>query len=88
MHDQNLQQDEEKNWISYLPGKLTDVKRWKPTELRLKVLSFQFVLPAIQVSLFCMAVGQDPKQLPVAVVNNELFAHNGTMTESCQNGKI
>ena len=58
------------------------------TGLRLKALSSQFVLPAIQVSLFCMAVGQDPKQLPVAVVNNELFAHNGTMTESCQNGKI
>ena len=58
------------------------------TGLSLKALPFQFVLPAIQVSLFCMAVGQDPKQLPVAVVNNELFAHNGTMTESCQNGKI
>ena len=28
-------------------------------------------MPAIQVSLFCLAIGQDPKSLPVAVVNAE-----------------
>ena len=36
------------------------------------------VLKYFQVSLFCMAIGQDPKELPVAVVNYE---NNG---EPCQ----
>ena len=38
---------------------------------RIGFLIYQFVLPALQVSLFCLAIGQDPKDLPVAIVNAE-----------------
>ncbi|KAJ8360065.1 hypothetical protein SKAU_G00165900 [Synaphobranchus kaupii] len=34
-------------------------------------LCFQFLLPAIQISLMCLCIGGDPKGIPVAVVNNE-----------------
>lgn len=47
---------------------------WK-NYVRLKrnvpLLLFQFVLPAIQVILFCICVGNDPFDIPVAVVNDE-----------------
>nr|XP_014340265.1 PREDICTED: ABC transporter G family member 23-like [Latimeria chalumnae] len=32
---------------------------------------FQFLLPVIQISLICLCLGGEPKDLPVAVVNNE-----------------
>lgn len=35
------------------------------------LLLFQFVLPAIQVVLFCICVGNDPFDIPVAIVNEE-----------------
>ncbi|XP_061084690.1 ABC transporter G family member 20 [Conger conger] len=34
-------------------------------------LCFQFLLPAIQISLMCLCIGGDPRAIPVAVVNNE-----------------
>jgi hypothetical protein len=34
-------------------------------------LLFAFVLPAIQVLLFCVAVGRDPAQIPVAIINRD-----------------
>ncbi|XP_074652584.1 ABC transporter G family member 20-like isoform X2 [Tubulanus polymorphus] len=34
-------------------------------------LLFQFLLPAFQILLFCLCIGGDPKDLPMAVVNNE-----------------
>ncbi len=37
-------------------------------------LAFIFLLPAIQVSLFCLAVGHPPNDLRVAVVNDEFSA--------------
>lgn len=47
---------------------------WK-NYVRLKrnvpLLLFQFLLPAIQVILFCICVGNDPFDIPVAVVNDE-----------------
>lgn len=50
---------------------------WK-NYIRLKrnvpLLLFQFVLPAIQVILFCICVGNDPFDIPVAVVNEESSA--------------
>lgn len=50
---------------------------WK-NYIRLKrnvpLLLFQFVLPAIQVVLFCICVGNDPFDIPVAVVNEESSA--------------
>ncbi|XP_067845618.1 ABC transporter G family member 23 [Heptranchias perlo] len=32
---------------------------------------FQFLLPVIQISLICLCIGGNPKDLPVAVVNND-----------------
>ena len=50
---------------------------WK-NYIRLKrnvpLLLFQFVLPAIQVILFCICVGNDPFDIPVAIVNDESSA--------------
>lgn len=50
---------------------------WK-NYIRLKrnvpLLLFQFVLPAIQVILFCICVGNDPFDIPVAIVNEESSA--------------
>ena len=47
---------------------------WKNcTRLRrnIPVLLFQFALPAIQVILFCICIGADPFNIPVAIVNEE-----------------
>lgn len=50
---------------------------WK-NYIRLKrnvpLLLFQFVLPAIQVVLFCICVGNDPFDISVAIVNEESSA--------------
>jgi len=42
-------------------------------------LIYQFLLPALQVSLFCLAIGQDPKELPVSIVSEEI-----PFNSSCQ----
>ncbi|XP_078262086.1 ABC transporter G family member 20 [Rhinoraja longicauda] len=34
-------------------------------------LAFQFVLPVIQISLICLCIGGNPRDLPVAVVDND-----------------
>ncbi|RWS08097.1 ATP-binding cassette transporter sub-family H 88708-like protein, partial [Dinothrombium tinctorium] len=47
---------------------------WKnATRLRrnIPVLLFQFALPAIQVILFCICIGADPFNIPLAVVNHD-----------------
>ena len=35
------------------------------------ILMFYFFLPSIQIALFCICIGQDPKNIPVAVFNAE-----------------
>ena len=35
------------------------------------VVAFQFLIPAVQVILFCLCIGGEPKNLNVAVVNYE-----------------
>uniref|UniRef100_T1IX93 ABC transporter domain-containing protein n=1 Tax=Strigamia maritima TaxID=126957 RepID=T1IX93_STRMM len=35
------------------------------------LLIFQFLTPVIQIGAFCMAVGADPRNIPVAVLNND-----------------
>ena len=35
-------------------------------------LIYTFILPALQVSLFCLAIGQDPKELPLGLVTEEV----------------
>lgn len=60
---------------------------WK-NYIRLKrnvpLLLFQFVLPAIQVILFCICVGNDPFDISVAVVNEESSASNSIAALSTQ----
>lgn len=49
---------------------------WK-NYIRLKrnppVLIFEFLLPAVQVILFCLCIGGDPFDVPLAVVNDEVI---------------
>ena len=60
---------------------------WK-NYIRLKrnvpLLLFQFLLPAIQVILFCICVGNDPFDIPVAVVNEESSAEGSIAALSTQ----
>lgn len=42
----------------------------------LPVLMFQFLLPSIEVILFCLCIGQEPFNLPVSVYNEELLTLN------------
>ncbi len=35
-------------------------------------LIFQFIIPTVQVSLFCLAIGRDPRGLSMAVVNDDI----------------
>ena len=44
----------------------------------LPVLMFQFILPSVEVILFCLCIGQEPFNLPVSVYNQELISSNGT----------
>lgn len=46
------------------------------------VILFIFVLPVIQVILFCLAIGRDPTNLNLAIVNGEM---NDTVTLNLQN---
>merc|ERR1739844_652913 len=63
------------------------IKTFNRMKKRVGFLIYQFVLPAIQVSLFCLAIGQDPKDLPVGIVNGELPGGvpctNDTFTYGC-----
>ena len=44
------------------------IRMWR----NLGFLVFQFIIPTVQVSLFCLAIGRDPKGMTVAVVNEEV----------------
>ena len=95
MHDQNFQPNEETNWVFDLPvcfasnsgnAKLYILKiyiwevfAYQKREV-LCILIKHFY--ASKVSLFCLAIGQDPKELPVGIVNGEL--PGGV---ACTNGK-
>ena len=43
---------------------------------------FEFLIPILQISLFCTCTGREPYNLPIAVVNNE------TMLNSTYNGSM
>ncbi|CAF1177903.1 unnamed protein product, partial [Didymodactylos carnosus] len=45
-------------------------------------LIFQFLIPVIQISLFCLCIGRDPQRIPVALVNDESFANYPTGNRS------
>lgn len=40
-------------------------------ELYLRFLIFQFLIPVIQISLFCLCIGREPYDLNFGIVNNE-----------------
>ena len=46
------------------------IRMWR----NLGFLVFQFIIPTVQVSLFCLAIGREPKGMSVAVVNEEVGA--------------
>lgn len=46
----------------------------------LPVLLFQFLLPSVEVILFCLCIGQEPFNLPVSIFNEELININVTET--------
>lgn len=50
----------------------------------LPVLMFQFLLPSIEVILFCICIGQEPFNLPVAVFNQELATLNTTIMNASE----
>ena len=53
---------------------------------RCRISLFIFLLPAIQVIFFCLAIGRDPTNLKLAVVNDELDPSAGRVcsyTEGC-----
>ena len=52
------------------------------------VLVFQFMLPAIQVILFCLCIGGEPFDVPVAVVNDELVPKSSVQFLNGLNRKI
>jgi len=50
-------------------------------------LIFQFIIPTVQVALFCLAIGRDPKHMTLAVVNEEaLGAASCAHTTGCITG--
>lgn len=43
-----------------------------------RVLLFVFALPVMQVVLFCLAIGKDPTDLKMAIVNHEIPIGNSS----------
>lgn len=52
------------------------------------VLMFQFMLPAIQVILFCLCIGGEPFDVPLAVVNDESRPHSSLQFLDGLNRKV
>ena len=56
------------------------IRMWR----NLGFLVFQFIIPTVQVSLFCLAIGRDPKGMTVAVVNGEVGGGGcGSWSDGC-----
>ena len=47
-------------------------------------LAFVFFLPAMEIFVFCIAVGKDPSELPLAIINNEVPMDNCTYEPGCK----
>ena len=45
------------------------------TDLSARLLFFEFIIPSIQIILFCLCIGRNPHDLRIGVVNND----NGNM---------
>ena len=65
---------QEEHWIKRSAEKTSALFQKNITRLRrnLPVLLFQFLLPSIEVILFCLCIGQDPFHIPVAIYNEEI----------------
>ncbi|XP_071441103.1 ABC transporter G family member 20-like [Hetaerina americana] len=65
------------------------VGRWKAMFLKSGLrffrspesLAFNFIFPLVQISIFFLAIGDDPKQLPFTIINHE----NPNLAENCTN---
>ena len=56
------------------------IRMWR----NLGFLVFQFIIPTVQVSLFCLAIGRDPVGMTVAVVNEEVYGSScQSFSEDC-----
>jgi hypothetical protein len=56
------------------------IRMWR----NLGFLVFQFIIPTVQVSLFCLAIGRDPVGMTVAVVNEEIYGGScQSFSEDC-----
>jgi len=55
-----------------------------------RFLGFVFLLPGIQMTVICMAIGNDPKSLHFGIVNNEIrnFSECLTATNKCGGGNL
>ena len=62
--DQNVRKSVSKTSALFQKN-LTRLKR------NLPVLLFQFLLPSLEVIIFCLCIGRDPFNIPVAIVNEE-----------------
>ena len=55
------------------------IRMWR----NLGFLVFQFIIPTVQVSLFCLAIGREPKGMTVAVVNEEVGGGCLSWSDGC-----
>nr|AHK05671.1 ATP-binding cassette transporter sub-family H 88708 [Tigriopus japonicus] len=63
------------NWCTFLtPHRMRAllaknfIRMWR----NIGFLIFQFIIPTVQVALFCLAIGRDPRDLTLAVVNEDV----------------
>ena len=55
------------------------IRMWR----NLGFLVFQFIIPTVQVSLFCLAIGREPRGMTVAVVNEEVGGPCLSWSDGC-----
>lgn len=82
---------EEEHWIKRSAEKTGALFQKNIIRLRrnLPVLLFQFLLPSIEVILFCVCIGQDPFNIPVAIYNEEVSGEfSGWFLEKINNVTI
>jgi len=59
-------------------------KMWR----NMTALLFVFLLPAVEVFFFCVAIGKDPSHLPLGIVNNEIAFNNCSYDPNVKSGCV
>lgn len=59
-------------------------KNLKEMQRNYGFLLFHFCLPAFQITLYCLAIGGNPKDVPLIVVNNDAGASGGSINLGAQ----